>query len=119
MIWLHIISDIKEINFEKLQLTEEKIKLFISDSLKTVWLTELWSYYHTFWNLDEITWVIALAESHITFHVWPEKKYASLDIFVCNIKNDNSEKTKKLYNMFIKFFESNIFEEKFIERRNY
>jgi S-adenosylmethionine decarboxylase len=30
-----------------------------------------------------ITGVVLLAESHITFHSWPEFKYLALDIFTC------------------------------------
>ena len=118
MIWLHIISDLKKINFDSLQLSEKKIKIFISNSIKQVWLTELWSYYHTFWKSDEITWVIALAESHVTFHTWPEKDYISLDIFVCNTENNNSEKANKLYKLFIKFIWAKEIEEKFIDRKS-
>jgi len=35
-----------------------------------------------------ITGVLILAESHITFHSWPEKKYLALDIFTCGKKTD-------------------------------
>jgi len=38
-----------------------------------------------------ITGVLILAESHITFHSWPEKKYLALDIFTCG-KNTKPEK---------------------------
>lgn len=30
-----------------------------------------------------MTGVVVLAESHITFHTWPEMKYLALDIFIC------------------------------------
>jgi S-adenosylmethionine/arginine decarboxylase-like enzyme len=118
MIWIHIIADLKKINFRKLELTENTLKTFISTSLKEVWLTELWNHYHTFTNPDEITWVIALAESHITFHTWPEKDYISLDIFVCNIENNNSNKAKALYQEFIAFVHPWEIEEQIIERRS-
>jgi S-adenosylmethionine/arginine decarboxylase-like enzyme len=48
--------------------------------------------------------VIALAESHISIHTWPEKEYVSLDIFVCNFYEDNSLKAKKIYKNLIDFF---------------
>jgi len=118
MIWLHIIADLKKINFQKLKLTENKLKIFISSSLKEIWLTELWSHYHTFWKANEITWVIALAESHITFHTWPEKDYVSLDIFVCNMENNNSNKARKLYKKFIDFLEVWEIDEQLIERKS-
>jgi len=118
MIWLHIIADLKKIDFQKLQLTEDILKSFITDSLKEVWLTELWNHYHTFTNPDEITWVIALSESHVTFHTWPEKDYVSLDIFVCNVENNNSNKAKNLYSKFIIFLQAWEIDEQMIERKS-
>lgn len=113
---LHIIADLKQIGFDTPNFNKKWISKFISDSLEQVGLTELWSYYHTFWNDNEITWVIALAESHISFHTWPEKDYISLDVFVCNLENDNTKKAKELYLLLIDFFAPKQIEEKFLER---
>jgi S-adenosylmethionine decarboxylase len=33
-----------------------------------------------------ITGALILAESHITFHSWPEEKYIAIDIFTCGKK---------------------------------
>lgn len=35
-----------------------------------------------------VTGVIAIAESHLTIHTWPEKGYAALDIFTCGSRMD-------------------------------
>jgi S-adenosylmethionine decarboxylase proenzyme len=118
MIWLHIIADLKWIDFSKIQLDENILKKLISDLLKKYNLSELWNYYHTFSNNNEITCVVALAESHITIHTWPEKKYVSLDIFVCNLWEDNSIKAKKIYQDLIDFFSPINIEENFIERKS-
>ncbi len=40
-----------------------------------------------------MTGVVVLAESHITFHTWPEMKYFALDIFTCG---EHSEPYKAL-----------------------
>jgi len=116
MIWLHIISDLNKINFKLLDLNQDKLQQFVSLSIKEVWLNKLWDYYYTFWKQDEITWVIALAESHISIHTWPEKWYISLDIFVCNMQNNNSQKAKKLYSLFIELFKPKEIKDKFINR---
>lgn len=34
-----------------------------------------------------VSGVIVLAESHISIHTWPERQYASLDIFMCGTCN--------------------------------
>lgn len=117
MIGLHIIADFYDIHEDILTwITEPIMKELISDSLHTSKLNELWSYYHTFWWKNEITGVVALAESHITFHIWPEKKYMSLDIFVCNLWEDNSQKAKSVYNTIFKYFSPKDYELQYISR---
>ena len=39
-----------------------------------------------------ITGVVLLAESHLTVHTWPEIGAATLDVYVCNIDTDNSQR---------------------------
>lgn len=119
MIWLHIIADLKNIDFKNIKLDENILKNLITKSLKKVWLTELWNYYHTFWNNNEITCVVALAESHISIHTWPEKKYVSLDIFVCNLWEDNSNKAKEIYKIFIDFFKPWDIKKVFLDRKTH
>lgn len=117
MIWLHIISDFKWVDFSKINLDKDILQNLISDLLKKYNLSELWNYYHTFSNKNEITCVVALAESHISIHTWPEKKYISLDIFVCNLWKNNSLKAKKIYQKLIDFFKPKNIEENFIDRK--
>ena len=119
MLWLHIISDLKKVDFSQLQLDKNILEHKISELLKKHRLTELWNYYHTFNKNNEITCVVALAESHISIHTWPEKEYVSLDIFVCNLWEDNSSKAKKIYQELIDFFSPKDIEENFIERNAY
>ena len=35
-----------------------------------------------------VTGVALLAESHISIHTWPERRYAALDIFMCGPASD-------------------------------
>ena len=41
------------------------------------------TFYHNFGENQGYTFVIALAESHISCHTWPEKNLACLDMFTC------------------------------------
>ncbi len=45
--------------------------------------TLLHSHYHHFGNGGGISGVSLLAESHITIHTWPERRFAAIDIFMC------------------------------------
>lgn len=45
--------------------------------------TILHRFFHHFGEEYGVTGVVALAESHISIHTWPEEGYAALDIFMC------------------------------------
>mgnify|MGYP000959197970 CR=1 FL=1 len=36
------------------------------------------------------TGVVVLAESHLAVHTWPETRAVTLDLYVCNVNQDNS-----------------------------
>lgn len=105
MNWLHIIADLKEIDFKRDIFDEKILKNFFSKIITKNNLTEMWNFYQTFTNKNEITGIIALAESHISFHTFPEFKSISLDIFVCNLRQNNSEKATKIFEEILEFFQ--------------
>lgn len=43
-----------------------------------------------------ITGVVLLAESHLAVHTWPELGAVTLDVYVCNLGQDNSQKAEQL-----------------------
>lgn len=45
--------------------------------------TVLNSFTHKFGGHGGVTSVIALAESHISIHTWPESKIATVDVYMC------------------------------------
>ncbi len=116
MNWLHIIADLKEIDFEKNIFDEKILKNFFSEIIVKNNLREMWNFYQTFDQKNEITGIIALAESHISFHTWPEFWYISIDIFVCNLKHNNSEKAEKIFEEILEFFECSKYDLQKIKR---
>ena len=60
--------------------------------LETIW--------HDFDNLGAFTVLYLLAESHLSIHTWPEKKYIALDVFTCGNAN-----TELLVEQIIEYFE--------------
>jgi S-adenosylmethionine decarboxylase len=46
--------------------------------------------------LSGVTGVVLLAESHCAIHTWPEKNAVTLDVYVCNFGQDNSNKARAL-----------------------
>lgn len=100
---IHIIGDLQGCNFSSLLSSEagvDKLKQIIGEKVKEVGLTELGNFYHYF-SPQAVTAVVCLAESHISFHTWTQEKYTSLDVFVCNYKEDNSEKARLLFDFLI------------------
>lgn len=52
-------------------------------AVKAAGATILNSYFHHFTPNGGISGVLVLAESHISVHSWPERNFASFDIFMC------------------------------------
>lgn len=44
--------------------------------------------------------VFVLAESHLSFHTWPEENYVSVDLYVCGSKTKHHKFLKELYEKF-------------------
>jgi S-adenosylmethionine decarboxylase proenzyme len=43
-----------------------------------------------------VTGVVLLAESHLAVHTWPERSGVTLDVYVCNLGEDNSARAEAL-----------------------
>lgn len=78
-------------------------------------LTEVGRTFHIFPN-DSFTAAFCLKESHICIHTWPEFSQVSMDIYVCNLMEDNTQKAKLIYEDLIRFFGAKIVEETSINR---
>lgn len=51
-----------------------------------------------------ITGVVLLAESHVAVHTWPEQGGVTLDVYVCNLGQDNSAKAQALMERLVAAF---------------
>jgi|JI10StandDraft_1071094.scaffolds.fasta_scaffold216266_2 S-adenosylmethionine decarboxylase len=60
----------------------------------------------TFFQFDTggFTAAICLKESHICIHTWPEFGLLTLDVYVCNYQQNNTEKVKQIANQNILYF---------------
>lgn len=41
--------------------------------------------------------IVALSESHISVHTWPELGIVNLDVCVCNYKKDNAPNARRIF----------------------
>lgn len=105
----HIIGDLRECDPEYLfSLDLEKTKIKISEIIQRNGMHELGNYFYHFGN-NSFTCVIALSESHISIHTWPELGVVNMDVYTCNYQHDNTESTRIMFRELAQLFgKSNI-----------
>jgi spermidine synthase len=59
-------------------------------------LTVVGEHWHHFPEGGGVTGALLLAESHVALHTWPERGSATLDVYVCNYRGNNSAKARAL-----------------------
>jgi S-adenosylmethionine decarboxylase len=100
---IHILSSLyscEKINsLDKKTLSEKITRLLHNNQL-----TKLGEFYHEFEG-GGVTALIALAESHLALHTWPELSYLTLEIYVCNYSRDNSAAAEQVHSGLISFLE--------------
>ena len=75
--------------------SSHELKILLTDAARKGNNTPLKFALHKFLP-QGITGVVLLAESHISFHAWPEFAYTSIDIFTCG-KNSKPEESLKFF----------------------
>lgn len=80
----HILLDLYNCELESLN-NIETIEKILEKSAKEANLTILQKSFHKF-NPHGISGFILIAESHLSIHVWPEYRYAAIDIYTCGDK---------------------------------
>lgn len=56
----------------------------VDEALAAAGATVLGAAYHQF-EPEGASGTVLLAESHLSFHTWPEKRYMAMDVFSCGI----------------------------------
>ena len=72
------------------------LRRFCHDSINRAGLTILGDLFHEF-DGGGVTGTVVLAESHLAIHTWPEYGFVTVDVYVCNLATDNSDKAKRLF----------------------
>ena len=95
---LHIISEFYGCKNNKMLKNKEEMEKKLSEIVTENGLTVVGTYFHQFGEGNGVTGVVVLAESHVSIHTWPEwDNFVNIDIFVCNVTQDNTEKAKAVY----------------------
>jgi len=83
----HIIAEMYGCNSGLLSDLDKAIAV-LREAVEVSGATYLGEFHKRFEPWGGVTVIIALAESHISLHTWPEYGYAALDIFTCGEKAD-------------------------------
>lgn len=100
---LHVLGEITASDYGKLK-SLVAAKRHIRKIIKNHKLHELGSFYYKFPKGGGFTGIISLVESHVSIHTWPELKYLTLDVYLCNYFKDNSMTAKKVFDEIAIFF---------------
>jgi len=97
---IHYLLDINQVNIELIN-DEIRLKKIFKRFIKESNINVIGYKFHKF-KPHGITGVYLLSESHISFHTWPEYNKISIDIYTCEIENDNliSKNIKNMINSF-------------------
>ena len=103
---LHIIADLYGCRNRELLASSAMLRESCVAACKDVGLTVLGDHFYQFEGFDATqvggaTGAVVFAESHLAIHTWPERNQATLDVYVCNVTADNSQKAERLYQILL------------------
>lgn len=100
---LHILSRCFDCDFNYIsELSLDEVDCFIRALVQEHGLTQMGQVYCPFGTPGAWTAAVVLAESHICIHTWPEYNMVTLDVFVCNVSQDNSEVAHRFHDDLVK-----------------
>jgi S-adenosylmethionine decarboxylase proenzyme len=79
------------------------LELACEDIVSTSGIHIMGRAFHQF-SPDGVTGLFLLAESHLAIHTWPEFSSVAIDLYVCNVTEDNGEKAKNIFAQLITLF---------------
>lgn len=103
---LHIILDLENCNHTKLS-NINNCKDFLSKILELLPLNILGEIWHEFEN-KAFTANIALSDSHISIHTWPELNQVFFDVYLSCFKQNNHITTRKIADEIQTYFEGAV-----------
>jgi len=90
-----------------IQITENILEQFSLEKVGVV--------VHDFEN-KSFTISVCLKESHICIHTWPEFNQLTLDVYLCNYLQDNTQKVKGVMQEYVSYFKGIILKDFEINR---
>ncbi|MFN7695283.1 MAG: adenosylmethionine decarboxylase [Burkholderiales bacterium] len=107
---LHLLADLQGCRLQQPAMTNASaLAALCSAAVAAAGLTEVAVRFHAFEPVRAgepagVTGVVLLSESHLAIHTWPELGAVTLDVYVCNVDHDNSDKARALLQTLIDAF---------------
>ncbi|MBI2172249.1 MAG: adenosylmethionine decarboxylase [Chloroflexi bacterium] len=95
---IHVILELRECNPALLN-DYAFVRSTMIDAANSLGATIIGESFHRFQPIG-ITGVVAIAESHLSIHTWPEYRYAAADIFTCGTSVSPREAANLLIHRF-------------------
>ncbi|MBL8323757.1 MAG: adenosylmethionine decarboxylase [Rubrivivax sp.] len=93
---LHLTAELHECAAQGLLREAQALRALCLREVADAGLTPVGELFHHFGAGAGVTGVVLLAESHVAVHTWPELGAVTLDVYVCNLLNDNSGCAERL-----------------------
>jgi S-adenosylmethionine decarboxylase len=102
---LHLMGDFYDCVGDKgLMISASCLRNRCLELARNVGLTPMGDYFHPFDGGGGVTGVVVLSESHMSVHTWPEHRYVTVDVYVCNYGADNRDKARRLFGWLLEMF---------------
>jgi S-adenosylmethionine decarboxylase len=106
---LHLTADLHDCQCEARWLVDaDALGAHCAAAVQAAGLRAVGRLFHTFPATTEgpggVTATVLLAESHLCVHTWPERRAATVDVYVCNFGGDHSAKAHALMSALLALF---------------
>ncbi len=108
---LHLTADLHDCPAGQAAMREPAaLRALCVEAVQAAGLRAVGELFHPYPGLDGatpggITGVVLLAESHLAVHTWPERRAVTLDVYVCNLGQDNSGRAQGLMDRLVAAFQ--------------
>ena len=94
---LHLTADLRGCAPDRAALVDtQALRQLCLQAVSAAGLQPVGELFHRFPAPGGVTGMVLLAESHVAVHTWPELGAVTLDVYVCNLHADNSERALAL-----------------------
>jgi len=118
---LHLTADLYQCRCDAAWLTDAaRLGDFCLQAVEAVGLRAVDQLFHAFPGTDRgpggVAATVLLAGSHVCLHTWPDKRAATVDVYVCNLGDDHSAKARGLMSALVNRFQPEWTEQRSLDR---